>query len=100
MLFFSLQNCLVYIMDHLSKVTSQSARNKMNAHNLSVCFAPVLMLDYSRSDSSAVAAAAAAAVAGVAVPAAANVAAIEVTNIQEPIQILQYLIVIWPKAQD
>ncbi len=93
------QNCLVYVMDHLSKVTSQSARNKMNPHNLSVCFAPVLMLDYSAGGGSAAAAARAAAVDAV-TGAGGGTGAGEVTNISEPIQILQYLIEIWPKGQD
>ena len=70
-----LQNCLVHIMDHLSRVTSQSSRNKMNPQNLAICFAPVLMMDFS-SQSQPVA-----------------------TNISEPIQILKYLIEIWPKNQ-
>ncbi|CAB4069131.1 SYDE [Lepeophtheirus salmonis] len=34
------RNCLVHIMDHLSRVTSQSPRNKMNPQNLAICFAP------------------------------------------------------------
>ena len=72
---FELQNCLVHIMDHLSRVTSQSSRNKMNPQNLAICFAPVLMMDFS-SQSQPVA-----------------------TNISEPIQILKYLIEIWPKNQ-
>ena len=28
-------------------MTSQAARNKMNPHNLAICFSPVLMLDTS-----------------------------------------------------
>jgi len=69
------RNCLVHIMDHLSKVTAQSSRNKMNPQNLAICFAPVLMMDFSTSQPSA-------------------------TNISEPIQILKYLIEIWPKNQE
>lgn len=69
------RNCLVHIMDHLSKVTAQSSRNKMNSQNLAICFAPVLMMDFSQSQ-----------------PAA--------PNISEPIQILKYLIEIWPKNQE
>ena len=61
-------------MDHLSRVTAQSARNKMNSQNLAICFAPVLMLDFSQGQPVA-------------------------TNISEPIQILKYLIEIWPKSQ-
>ena len=61
-------------MDHLSRVTAQSARNKMNPQNLSICFAPVLMLDFSQGQPVA-------------------------NNISEPIQILKYLIEIWPKSQ-
>jgi len=68
------RNCLVHVMDHLSKVTAQSSRNKMNPQNLAICFAPVLMMDFSQSQPSA-------------------------TNISEPIQILKYLIEIWPKNQ-
>ena len=68
------QNCLLAIMDHLSRVTAQSARNKMNPQNLSICFAPVLMLDFSQGQPVA-------------------------NNISEPIQILKYLIEIWPKSQ-
>ena len=70
------QDCLVHIMDHLSRVTSQSSRNKMNPQNLAICFAPVLMMDFS-SQTQPVA-----------------------TNISEPIQILKYLIEIWPKNQN
>ena len=65
----------MHIMDHLSKVTAQSSRNKMNSQNLAICFAPVLMMDFSQSQ-----------------PAA--------PNISEPIQILKYLIEIWPKNQE
>jgi hypothetical protein len=61
-------------MDHLSRVTAQSGRNKMNPQNLSICFAPVLMLDFSQGQPVA-------------------------NNISEPIQILKYLIEIWPKSQ-
>ena len=68
------QNCLLATMDHLSRVTAQSARNKMNSQNLAICFAPVLMLDFSQGQPVA-------------------------TNISEPIQILKYLIEIWPKSQ-
>jgi len=69
------RNCLVHIMDHLSKVTAQCSRNKMNPQNLAICFAPVLMMDFSTTQPSA-------------------------TNISEPIQILKYLIEIWPKNQE
>lgn len=61
-------------MDHLSRVTAQCNRNKMNPQNLSICFAPVLMLDYSQGQPVS-------------------------HNISEPIQILKYLIEIWPKSQ-
>ena len=43
------QNCLVQLLDHLAAVTAQAGRNKMNPHNLAICFAPVLMLDTSDS---------------------------------------------------
>ena len=63
-------------MDHLSRMTAQSSRNKMNPQNLAICFAPVLMLEYDATKP-------------------------EVTpNISEPIHILKYLIEIWPKGQD
>ncbi len=68
------QNCLVHIMDHLSRVTAQCSRNKMNPQNLAICFAPVLMMDFSAQSQ----------------PSA--------SNISEPIQILKYLIEIWPKS--
>jgi len=70
------RDCLLHIMDHLSRVTSQSSRNKMNPQNLAICFAPVLMMDFS-SQTQPIA-----------------------TNISEPIQILKYLIEIWPKGQN
>ena len=73
-LLFLSQNCLVHIMDHLSKVTAQSSRNKMNSQNLAICFAPVLMMDFSSQS--------------------------QPPNISEPIQILKYLIEIWPKNQE
>ena len=62
-------------MDHLSRVTSQSVRNKMNPQNLAICFAPVLMMDFGQHQ-----------------PA--------MNNLLEPIQILKYLIEIWPKNQE
>ena len=65
-------------MDHLSKVANQSPRNKMNPENLAICFAPVLMMDFS----------------------AASAATAEIANISEPIQILTYLIEIWPKSAE
>ena len=81
------QDCLVHVMDHLSRVTAQHARNKMNPQNLSICFAPVLMLDFAADASSAT-------------PANAVSSAGGMPNISEPIQILKYLIEIWPKAQE
>ena len=39
-------------MDHLSRVSAQSSRNKMNPHNLAICFAPVLMMDVNSSSRS------------------------------------------------
>ena len=75
------------VMDHLSRVTAQHARNKMNPQNLSICFAPVLMLDFAADASSAT-------------PANAVSSAGGMPNISEPIQILKYLIEIWPKAQE
>ncbi|KAL0276802.1 UNVERIFIED_CONTAM: hypothetical protein PYX00_004294 [Menopon gallinae] len=51
-LIFSILDCLpkvnratlIFLMDHLSLVVSQSDRNKMTAQNLSVIFGPILML--------------------------------------------------------
>ncbi len=80
-------------MDHLSRVTAQSARNKMNPQNLAICFAPVLMLDFSQ-DGTASAATPANAIA------ASAAGGGMMHNISEPIQILKYLIEIWPKGQD
>ena len=85
------QNCLVFIMDHLSKVTSQCSRNKMNPANLAICFAPVLMMDFSSQTDP---------VTGATTATGANSAASAVPNISEPIQILTYLIEIWPKNQE
>ncbi|TRY75245.1 hypothetical protein TCAL_01671 [Tigriopus californicus] len=70
------RNCLVHIMDHLARVTAQCTRNKMNPQNLAICFAPVLMLEMNDRNPAAV------------------------PNISEPIQILKYLIEIWPKTQE
>ena len=74
-------------MDHLSRVSAQSSRNKMNPHNLAICFAPVLMMDVNSANASS----AVSSVTG---------APGEIANISEPIQILKYLIEIWPKGQD
>ena len=82
-------------MDHLSRVSAQSSRNKMNPHNLAICFAPVLMMDVN-SAASANAAAAAGAAGLPPVPGSG----LEIANISEPIQILKYLIEIWPKGQE
>ncbi|XP_052120134.1 rho GTPase-activating protein 100F isoform X1 [Frankliniella occidentalis] len=51
-LMFSILDCLpkvnratlIYLMDHLALVVSQSERNKMTPQNLAVCFGPVMML--------------------------------------------------------
>ena len=75
--FVIFQNCLVHILDLLAAVTSQSSRNKMNPHNLAICFAPVLMLDSS------------------------EIMEIDTEpSIVQQLQILKYLIEIWPKSQE
>jgi Rho GTPase-activating protein SYDE len=69
---FCLPQCtLIYLMDHLALVVSQSDRNKMVPQNLAVCFGPVLML---QSDDSAA----------------------EVLDFVQPISVLKYLLEIWP----
>lgn len=76
-------------MDHLSRVSAQSSRNKMNPHNLAICFAPVLMMDINSAN------------ANIALSSVSGIAAAgEIANISEPIQILKYLIEIWPKGQE
>ena len=80
-------------MDHLSRVSAQSSRNKMNPHNLAICFAPVLMMDVNSAANAAAASSAASVV-------AAAAGGTEIANISEPIQILKYLIEIWPKGQE
>ncbi|VDK69905.1 unnamed protein product [Dibothriocephalus latus] len=37
------QEVLLYLLDHLKRITSKSMVNKMNSHNLAVCLAPVLL---------------------------------------------------------
>lgn len=64
------QCTLIYLMDHLALVVSQSDRNKMVPQNLAVCFGPVLML---QSDDSS-----------------------EVLDFVQPISVLKYLLEIWP----
>jgi hypothetical protein len=80
---------LVHVVDHLARVTAQAARNKMNPQNLAICFAPVLMLDFSQDGT-----------ASAATPANAALSVGGLINISEPIQILKYLIEIWPKGQE
>jgi len=71
------RNCLVHLLDHLASVTSQATRNKMNPHNLAICFAPVLMLDTS------------------------DYLDLQTEpSIVQQLQILKYLIEIWPKSQE
>ena len=72
-----LQNCLVHLLDHLAAVTAQAARNKMNPHNLAICFSPVLMLDTSD-----------------------HLDLDTEPSIVQQLQILKYLIEIWPKSQE
>jgi hypothetical protein len=37
------QDCLIYVVNHLSKVSKQSEQNLMTSRNLAVCFAPTLV---------------------------------------------------------
>ena len=76
-IYFVFQNCLVHLLDHLASVTSQASRNKMNPHNLAICFSPVLMLDTSD-----------------------HLDLESEPSIVQQLQILKYLIEIWPKSQD
>uniref|UniRef100_A0A8D9BH80 Rho GTPase-activating protein 100F n=1 Tax=Cacopsylla melanoneura TaxID=428564 RepID=A0A8D9BH80_9HEMI len=77
-LMFSILDCLpkinratlIYLMDHLALVVSQAARNKMTPQNLAVCFGPILMLHSESRDKE--------------------------LDFQEPINVLRYLLEIWP----
>ncbi|XP_065214984.1 rho GTPase-activating protein 100F isoform X2 [Planococcus citri] len=77
-LIFSLLDCLsrinratlIFVMDHLSLVVSQSATNKMSAQNLSIIFAPLLMI---RSETEE-----------------------KEIDFNQPINILRYLLEVWP----
>ncbi|XP_050536599.1 rho GTPase-activating protein 100F-like isoform X2 [Daktulosphaira vitifoliae] len=61
---------LTYIMDHLALVVSQSSRNKMSAQNLSICLAPVLMVQSEHKE--------------------------KPIDFQQPLNVLRYLLEIWP----
>ncbi|XP_050435790.1 rho GTPase-activating protein 100F-like isoform X2 [Adelges cooleyi] len=61
---------LTYIMDHLALVVSQSPRNKMSAQNLSICLAPVLMVQSEHKE--------------------------KPIDFQQPVNVLRYLLEIWP----
>uniref|UniRef100_A0A1B6E2F1 Rho-GAP domain-containing protein n=1 Tax=Clastoptera arizonana TaxID=38151 RepID=A0A1B6E2F1_9HEMI len=77
-LMFSILDCLprinratlIYLLDHLALVVSQSEHNKMSPQNLSVCFGPVLMLQSETPD--------------------------KVLDFSQPINALRYLLEIWP----
>lgn len=66
----SFQATLIFLMDHLALVVSQSARNKMTPQNLAVCFGPILMLHSESREKE--------------------------LDFQEPINVLRYLLEIWP----
>ncbi|KAF0295243.1 Rho GTPase-activating protein 100F [Amphibalanus amphitrite] len=64
------RSTLLFLMDHLRLVSSQSQCNKMTPQNVAVCFAPVLMLH-------------------------SEVGRTEI-DFHRPISILKYLLTIWP----
>ena len=64
------QATLIYLMDHLVLVVSQSEHNKMSPQNLAVCFGPVLMLQSQSID--------------------------KPLDFNQPINALRYLLEIWP----
>jgi len=68
--FFLTKATLTYIMDHLALVVSQSPRNKMSAQNLSICLAPVLMVQSEVKE--------------------------KPIDFQQPVNVLRYLLEIWP----
>jgi len=70
MCFFLTKATLTYIMDHLALVVSQSPRNKMSAQNLSICLAPVLMVQSEAKE--------------------------KPIDFQQPVNVLRYLLEIWP----
>lgn len=57
-------------MDHLSQVVSQSTLNKMSSQNLSIIFAPLLMIKSESEDKD--------------------------IDFNQPINILRYLLEVWP----
>ncbi|XP_049782686.1 rho GTPase-activating protein 100F [Schistocerca cancellata] len=76
-LMFSILDCLpkvnrctlIFLMDHLALVVSQSERNKMSPQNLAICFGPVLMLQSEEGRE---------------------------LDFNQPINVLRYLLEIWP----
>ncbi|PSN51086.1 Rho GTPase-activating protein 100F [Blattella germanica] len=76
-LMFSILDCLpkvnrhtlIFLMDHLALVVSQSERNKMSPQNLAICFGPVLMLQSEENKE---------------------------LDFNQPISVLKYLLEIWP----
>ncbi|PNF17707.1 Rho GTPase-activating protein 100F, partial [Cryptotermes secundus] len=76
-LMFSILDCLpkvnrhtlIFLMDHLALVVSQSERNKMSPQNLAICFGPVLMLQSEEGKD---------------------------LDFGQPISVLKYLLEIWP----
>ncbi|XP_054276638.1 rho GTPase-activating protein 100F-like [Macrosteles quadrilineatus] len=77
-LMFSILDCLprinratlIYLMDHLALVVSQSEHNKMSPQNLAACFGPVFMLQSEGPD--------------------------KPLDFNQPINALRYLLEIWP----
>ena len=63
------QHTLIFLLDHLALVVSQSERNKMSPQNLAICFGPVLMLQSEEGKD---------------------------LDFGQPISVLKYLLEIWP----
>ncbi|KAJ9588015.1 hypothetical protein L9F63_028175, partial [Diploptera punctata] len=80
-LMFSILDCLpkvnrhtlIFLMDHLALVVSQSERNKMSPQNLAICFGPVLMLQSEEGKE---------------------------LDFLQPISVLKYLLEIWPTKSE
>ncbi|XP_039296189.1 rho GTPase-activating protein 100F isoform X2 [Nilaparvata lugens] len=77
-LMFSILDCLprinratlIYLMDHLALVVTQSEQNKMSPQNLAVCFGPILTLQSECEDKQ--------------------------LDFMQPIHVVRYLLEIWP----
>ncbi|RZF36635.1 hypothetical protein LSTR_LSTR007338, partial [Laodelphax striatellus] len=77
-LMFSILDCLprinratlIYLMDHLALVVTQSEQNKMSPQNLAVCFGPILTLQSECEDKQ--------------------------LDFLQPINVVRYLLEIWP----